>query len=547
MKCSYCENELIDGHVYCLKCGRRNDKEINKEDVEAELINEKKKKTKKKIFLISSIVIILSICFVWLTYLSFSVKANNITSSYIEMDKEKIEQYLDKDNSIITSMAKKRINTEIQKISKDYMNQKKYDSNFYDKISSMLKFDEKYGIIDTEVIESLPTPEYAFAEITYNVKAESVIKYIDSLDRFNKKNEKIREDVLLIYNSYLNYADAEKEYNNKNYTKALETCNKIKVYEKDTDLKSKVNSMIKDINTKYSETIAQNLQNSYLDGQYEEVFELLESLKTTNETEYEKYYNEYVIKCDKKLEEFILNSQYEQAFELAKILYNQKNDSYAEKLVSCYEQYMNYLINSTKNEDSAKEITTEMLKNFADNEKVIKFNNYLNLPSWKKEYKKILENSLGTSMFALYSYEDGKTPFLLKMDNNNMTIYGMNGDSSTILDSLNQIIHCDNNEYVTTSSNVTSGYFEKTFYDTYHVYEVTNEGKIKEKYVLSSEYDYHYYAFTNQKYDEYYNYQKNGETISESEYNDSVQKFTNEINGFNAISNENIESFILNY
>ena len=545
MKCNYCGRELIDGNIYCLNCGRKNEKELSKEEVEVELANEKKQSNQKKMLTIGSVILVLVLCCIGFSYIGFSVKAKNIASSYIEMNKEQTEQYFSGGNSIVISMAKGRINKDIKQISKDYIAEKSYDSNFYDRISNILDFDENYEVINGETIENLPTLEYVFSEMIYDISAESVVKYIDSLERFGISNPEIKENVQTIYDSYLEFSNAEVEFNNGEYVKALEICNKIKVYESDTELTAKVKQMIADISIQYSEVISQNLVASFDSGQYSNLFELLENLKEINETEYEKYYSEYISKCETKLDELIQNGQYKESYDLAIALYGQKKNEYSDKLLLSYEQYTNYLIN--EDENTAKEITTEMMKLFPDNETVINFNNYFNLEEWKKEYKKILGNSSETTKFSLYKSEENEIPFLLKLDNNTLTVYGMDGDSCNELACLDGVISCGDNEYVTNDYNTSSGYFEETNYDYYYIYEVTSTGEILQKNVFNKVYSYHYYAFTNEKYNQQYTYSKDGEAISESEYKEYIEKINYEYNGFNDVTEENIQNFILNF
>lgn len=547
MKCNYCGTELIDGNIYCLNCGRKNEKELSKEEVELELANEKKKSRKKKMLIIGSIILVLILCCIGFSYIGFSVKASNISSSYIEMNKEQTEQYLNNSNSIIISLAKSRINKEVIKLSKDYMSEGTYDSDFYNRISNILEFDENYEIINVETIENLPTPEYVFSEMSYDKSAESVVKYIDSLERFSISDPEVKENVQIIYDSYLDFSNAEIEYNNGEYVKALDICNKIKVYESDTDLTEKVKQMIADISIQYSAVLSQNLVDSFESGQYSNLFELLENLKEINQTEYENNYSEYISKCVTKLDELMQNGQYKESYDLAIVLYGQKKNEYSDELLLCYEQYTNYLINEAESENIAKEITTEMMKSFPDNEIVANFNNYFNLEKWKKEYKKVLENSTETSKFSLYRSEENEIPFLLKVDGSYLTVYGMEGDGCIELAGLDQIVACGDNEYVTNNNDSSSGYFEKTFYDDYYVYEITNTGEIVQKFVLSEESGYQYYAITNEKYNEYCTYMKDGEVISEFEYNGYLNMFNYELTGFNDITDENIENLIVNY
>lgn len=547
MKCNYCGSELREGNIYCLNCGRKNEKELNKEEVALELANEKKQKRKKKMLLIGSAICVLLLCFLAAFYVSFSEKASNISSCYIDMNKEQTEEYLSNSNSIIITMAKSRINKDVRKISKDYVTEKIYDSSFYERMSNILDFDKNYEIIDAETVNDLPSLEYVFSEMNYDISAESVVKYIDSLERFGVSDKTIKENVQIIYNSYLNFSDAKIEYNKGEYVKALEICDKIKIYEGDTELEAQVKQMIADLSIKYSEEISQNLADLFESGQYTNLFELLENLKETNKTEYEKYYNEYISMCAAKLEELIQNSQYKESYDLALVLYGQKKDDYAEKLLFCYEQYANYLINETEGEDTAKEITAEMMKLFSDSEIVNNFINYFNLDEWKKEYKKILDSSSKTSKFALYKSEENQIPFLLELDDDTLTVYGIDGNSCNELGNLNGIISCTENEYITNNNNTSSGYFEKTKYDYYYVYEVTSTGEIAQKHVFCKEYGYQYYAFTNQKYNEYYSYTKDGESISESEYNENIEKINYGYNGFNDITEENIQNLILNF
>lgn len=547
MKCNYCGSELINGNIYCLNCGRKNEKELNKEEVELELANEKKQSNKKKMLTIGSVILVLILCCIGFSYIGFSVKARNISSSYIEMNKEQTEQYFNSGNSIVISMAKSRINKDVKKISKDYMTEKSYDSDFYNRISNILEFDKNYEVINVETIENLPTLEYVFSEMIYDISAESVVKYIDSLERFSISNPEIKENVQTIYDSYLEFSNAEIEYNNGEYVKALGICNKIKVHESDADLAAKVKQMIADISIQYSEVISQNLVDSFEAGQYSNLFELLENLKEINQTEYEKYYSEYISKCVTKLDELMQNGLYKESYDLAIALYGQKKNEYSDKLLLCYEQYTNYLVNEAESEDTAKEITTEMMKSFPDNETVINFNNYFNLEEWKKEYKKILGNSSETSKFSLYRSGENEIPFLLKLDDSTLTVYGMDGDNCNELAYLDGVISGADNEYVTNNNNTSSGYFEKTNYDYYYVYEVTSTGEIAQKNVFCEEYGYQYYAFTNQKYNEHYTYTKDGESISESEYNENIEKINYEYNGFNDITEENIQNVIVNY
>lgn len=547
MKCNYCGQELIDGNLYCVKCGRKNEKELNKEEVEQELANEKRTSAKTKVLMIVSIILLLVICSIGFIYIGFSVKATNIASDFMELNQKKTEKYLSKSNSLICFMAKNKINKEIKKLSKDYIEKNTYKSDFYDTLANVLDFDKSYKTITGETVKCLPTIEYAFKQMSYDIGAESVVHYINSLDRFDIKNSDIKEDVEIIYNSYSDYSDAETAFNNNEYLKVVEICNAIHIYEKDTDLKEKVKKILGEASAKYGEVVSQDLVNTYEQEDYAKLFDLLESLKTVNETEYDKYYNDYIIKCSDNLEKLIQNNQYEAAFNLAKILYEQRNSEYSEKLLLCYENYMNYLIDEANNEDLAKEITSEMMVSFANNEIVVSFNNYFNLEVWKKEYKKLLSSLSDTCKFALYDNKDREVPFLLKMDGNCLTVYGVEGDNCVELASLNNIMYCDNNEYVVAESNSSSGYFEETQSENYYVYEVTNTGEILQKYVLSSIYSYQYYAFTNERYNQSYSYQKDGEAISESKYNSIVKKFTSDINGFNDITDENIQKLILKY
>lgn len=516
------------------------------------------RKVKSKWYL--AVIAVIVIAAGYIAYSAYSQYQQNAKELQAYIEQGLIDEIKTKMETMPAGQVEKifnRVNQDIQSENNAYVNENTYDADFYSVLKTKISMLYELERLNESTIESMPDLQHCYQETIQTDELYIAEGYLSFLQEYQITfDTSVEEKINNARAVRSNYEEAVREYEAKDYQKAMKICQGITPDELDLAYIENVATLLNEIKTAYAGAIEENIQRAIDNQDYVSIYQFVKAAKEINpeDSKYTEIENLYLEGAMRAVKSCFSTNGYDVAYAICKAIIEciPDNAEVTDLFAETVQGYVKSLI-SLGSMDTALNILAESRVILPEHTVLTTLQTRLDNDTWRLLYEICLTDLYKENdaiKFTLYPVDALAVPYLLVISGNTYTFYRYK-ESDNIVETVasESFEACTSTEglFYMHSSDVKSGYFSNTFIDSWGAYSFDGT-KFVHEYVIREINERHYEAFTEKVLSNDYTYMKDDDSISESEYNKQLKKIE-EAQGFTAYdyNEQNIENIIYNY